>query len=164
MIEEILIILACVPLYVTNSFCDKAISSKYEDCYTYIYNCIKFLICSLCIFPILFFDNSTKFGWGSLFCGIACGLMYAISKTIMLKGYERTSVAFMTLCHSSGMIIPCVIGALFWNEGLSVFAFVGIIMAVFSAVLLKGGEGKKKGYSVLGILIGIAVFATAAAL
>ena len=78
------------------------------------------------MFPILFFDNSTKFGWGSLFCGIACGLMYAISKTIMLKGYERTSVAFITLCHSSGMIIPCVMGHFIWSEKLSIAAMCGI--------------------------------------
>ena len=71
MINEILIILACVPLYVANSFCDKAISSKYGDKYNIIYNCIKFLICSLCMLPLLFMDNSSKFGWGSLICGIA---------------------------------------------------------------------------------------------
>ncbi|MBE6680329.1 MAG: hypothetical protein E7598_07405 [Ruminococcaceae bacterium] len=157
--KEIIIILLCVPLYVINSFCDKYVSSKSLG-KGYTYNTLKFLIGSICFLPMLIFDAAPKFAFGVMHCGVLCGIMYAVSKTIILKGYETSSVAFMTLCHSAGMIIPCVIGYLFWNEKLSIFAFVGIMMTVFSAVLIKGGDGEKKGYSAIGIIIGIAVFVT----
>ncbi len=156
MTKEILIILACVPLYVVNSFCDKIISSKNQS--NYLYNVIKFLICGLCVLPILFFDDASKFEWGCVLCGVACGIMYAISKTVILKGYEKTSVAFMTLCHASGMILPCIIGHFFWNEQLGILSVIGIVLAVFSIVLLKDKKSEKKDFDFWGIIIGITVF------
>ena len=44
MSSKILIILACVPLYVVNSFCDKYISSRDGNKNNVLYNGIKFLI------------------------------------------------------------------------------------------------------------------------
>lgn len=162
MTEEIFIILACVPLYVINSFCDKIISSKEKNRYNYFYNTVKFLICSICMLPMLFFEKKSIFAAGSLFCGICCGIMYAISKTVMLKGYERSSVAFMTLCHSSGMIVPCIIGHFFWFEKLSAVSVLGMILAILSIVLLKGGNIKSKKIDLKGYVFGVSVFLTSA--
>ena len=156
--KEILIILACVPLYVINSFCDKYVSAKAHS--GSLYNALKFLIGSICFLPMLFLDGEFKFEIGAFACGATCGVMYAISKMIILTGYEKTSVAFMTLCHSAGMIIPCVIGHFFWSENISLIALIGIILTVFSAVLLKGGKEDKKSYSIFGVIIGILVFLT----
>ena len=162
MTEEIFIILACVPLYVINSFCDKIISSKEQNRYNYFYNAIKFLICSICMLPMLLFEKMPVFVAGSLFCGICCGVMYAISKTVMLKGYEKTSVAFMTLCHSSGMILPCIIGHFFWSEKLNAMSVLGMILAILSIVLLKGGNGENKKLNFNGAIFGIIIFLTSA--
>ncbi len=160
MTKEILIILACVPLYVANSFCDKATSSKFGGGYNYTYNNIKFFICSLCMLPVLFFDGAPKFEWGCVTCGVACGVMYVVNKTVMIKGYERTSVAFMTLCHASGMILPCVLGHFIWSEELSVIAIIGIVSAIVSIVLLKDTKKEKKGFDKTGIILGAVIFIT----
>ena len=160
MIKEILIILACVPLYVINSFCDKWASSVNENKHNFIYNCIKFLICSACMLPFIFIDKSPKFLWGAIVCGISCGIMYAISKTVILKGYEKTSIAFMTLCHSAGMILPCILGHFFWGEKLSIFAIFGIFFAITSIVLLKDSKSEKKKFDLLGFTLGIIIFLT----
>ena len=141
-----------------NSFCDKYISSKKGNKYNFLYNCIKFFIAGVCTLPLLLTDPSPKFGAGAILCGVFCGVMYALSKTIILKGYERTSVAFMTLCHSAGMILPCVLGHFFWSERMSVLSFVGILLAVVSIVLLKDARSDKKGFDWWGNLIGIVVF------
>ena len=162
MITDILIILACVPLYVINSFCDKIISSKEQNRYNYFYNAVKFLICSICMLTMLIFEKKPVFAEGSLFCGIFCGIMYAISKTVMLRGYEKTSVAFMTLCHSSGMILPCIIGHFFWSEKLSIISVLGIILAILSIVLLKGGNEKNKKINLKGGVFGVVIFLTSA--
>ncbi len=162
MTEEIFIIIACVPLYVINSFCDKIISSKEQNRYNYFYNALKFLICSIGMLPMLLFEKMPVFVAGSLFCGICCGVMYAISKTVMLKGYEKTSVAFMTLCHSSGMILPCIIGHFFWSEKMSAISVLGVILAILSIVLLKGGNGENKKFNFNGALFGIIIFLTSA--
>lgn len=108
--------------------------------------------------PLFLTDPSPKFKMGAILCGISCGVMYAISKTIILKGYEKTSVAFMTLCHSAGMILPCVLGHIFWSEPMSILSFAGILLAVISIVLLKDSNGCKKSFEQAGILIGIVVF------
>jgi len=160
MTKEILMILVCVPLYVVNAFCDKHISARTGNCGNIAYNTIKFLICSLCMLPMFLLEDAPRFGIGAIACGAACGVMYAISKTVMLKGYERTSVAFMTLCHASGMILPCVIGHFFWQEALEFFSIVGIVLTVASIVLLKAGKGEKKEFDGKGIAIGGLVFLT----
>ena len=157
--KEIFIILACVPLYVVNSFCDKLISSK-GNRYNYIYTCIKFFICSLCMIPLLVSEGAIEFGLGCLICGIACGCMYATSKTVMLRGYERTSVAFMTLCHSSGMILPCILGHFIWDEKISFTALCGILIAIVSIVLLKDCKSEKSKFDVIGVIYGLIIFLT----
>lgn len=60
MSSKILIILACVPLYVVNSFCDKYISSQDGNKNNVLYNGIKFLICSIILLPMALMD------WGLL--------------------------------------------------------------------------------------------------
>lgn len=160
MFSKILIILACVPLYVVNSFCDKYISSQDGNKNNILYNGIKFLICSIIFSPMALIDDVPKFAFGAVFCGVACGVMYAVSKTVILKGYEKTSVAFMTLCHAAGMIIPCIIGHFFWLEKLSILSVVGILFAVTSIVLLKDSKADKKKFKTAGIVIGIVVFLT----
>lgn len=162
MTQEILIILACVPLYVINSFCDKIASTKGQNKYNPFYNAIKFLICSICMIPVLLLDGAPLCARGSLLCGIACGVMYAISKTVMLKGYEMTSVTFMTLCHSSGMILPCIIGHFFWTEKLNILSIGGIILAILSIVLLKSDKGEGKQINGKGVLLGAIIFFTSA--
>ncbi len=155
---EILVILACVPLYVINSFCDKQASQKNVN--GFFYNCVKFLACGIIVFPMLLTDSEPRFKLGTMICGVVCGIMYAVSKMLMLKGYEITSVAFMTLCHASGMIIPCVIGHFFWSESLGVWSIIGIILAISSICLLKDTKSEKKSLDTQGILIGAIIFLT----
>lgn len=162
MTKEILIILFCVPLYVINSFCDKFISTKNGNEYNFIYNAVKFLICSLCMIPLLFIGSAPVVTLGCLVCGIACGIMYAISKTVILKGYEITSVAFMTLCHSSGMILPCIIGHFFWHEKLTVFSSIGILLAITSIVLLKSVKSTEQKFDTKGAIYGAIIFLSSA--
>lgn len=97
---------------------------------------------------------------GSLICGVSCGLMYAISKTVILKGYESTSVAFMTLCHSSGMIAPCVLGHFLWSEKLSWFSIIGIVITILAIVLLKNNNPTSKRFKAKGIIYGLIIFLT----
>lgn len=158
--NNIAIILACLPLYVINSFSDKYVSSKDQNRYNFFYNTIKFLFGTIVLLPLFLCDNGERFGWGVILCGIACGIMYAVSKTVILTGYEKTSVSFMTLCHSSGMIIPCVLGSIFWNEPLTAVAFLGILLVAFSVVLLKDTKKSEQGYNAKGIIAGVLVFLT----
>ena len=157
---KILIILACVPLYVINSFCDKVLSTKNGNSFNYIYNCLKFCICSLCMIPLLFVKVSSLFAAGSIVCGVSCGLMYAVSKTVMLKGYEATSVAFMTLCHSAGMSVPCIIGHFLWSEKLSVLSIMGILVTIFAITLLKDNRAATTKFKAKGIIFGLIIFLT----
>ncbi len=159
---KILIILACVPLYVVNAFCDKFVSGKSGNTHNTTYNCIKFFICCLCMIPILFIGNPPALALGSLLCGIVCGLMYAVSKTVMLKGYAATSVAFMTLCHSAGMIVPCVLGHFLWSEHLSFLSLTGIFITIVAIMLLKDAKSAGNKVTASGILFGIIIFFTSA--
>jgi len=154
--KEIIIILACLPLYVLNSFCDKYISTLSGNKYNYPYNMVKFFLSALCLFPVFLKDDAPHFTTEVLLCGVSCGIIYAISKIVTLKGFEYSSVAFITFCHSSGMIIPCLVGHFFWSEQIHVPAAIGMLMAAFSAVLLKDAPQKKIHHT--GVLYGVIVF------
>lgn len=156
MTKEILIIIACVPLYILNAFADKFISSKYGN--SFFYNSVKFLICTLCLLPAFIGDKLPKFTAGCIICGVTCGILYIINKTTMLKGYESTSVSFMTLCHSAGMILPCIVGAIIWNERLSVISVIGMLLTVVSMFFLKSAKSESKKMNLHGVLLGVLVF------
>jgi len=156
--KEIMIIVACLPLYVLNSICDKYISTLSGNRYNYPYNMFKFFLSGLCLLPIFLTDSAPRFTAEVILCGISCGIIYAISKIVTLKGFEESSVAFITFCHSAGMIIPCVIGHFFWSEPIRIPAAIGMILAVFSAVLLKDAPQQKMHYH--GLLYGGIVFVT----
>ena len=157
---EILIILACVPLYVVNSFCDKHISTKKNNYFSNIYNCIKFLMVSICFLPMFLIDESPKFTYGVILCGIGCGILYASSKIIILKGYENSSIAFINLCHCAGMLIPCIVGHFLWDEKLTILSVFGIFMTIVSIVLLKSSPQSDNKIKISGIIMGIFVFLT----
>ena len=160
--QNIPILLLCVPLYVINSFCDKLVSAISNNRYNTVYNGMKFLVCAACAIPMLWVGAPLVFGVGSLACGCICGLLYAVSKTVMLKGYEATTVAFMTLCHSAGMIVPCILGHFLWSETLSVVSAFGIGVTILAILLLKAGKKEEKGLHAKGVLYGVVIFLTSA--
>ncbi len=156
--KEILIILACVPLYVINAFCDKYASMQGNGKNNIKYNTLKFFLGSIVLLPVFLLDTTPAFGLGAIICGAVCGIMYAISKTLILVGYEKTSISFMTLCHASGMVVPCILGHFLWSESLGILSLLGVLLTVASVVLLKDSKGGGRKMTLGGALIGIAVF------
>ena len=152
---EIIFILACIPLYIMNSFCDKYISTLNCKITNIRYNLIKFAIGTVILLPF-FLGDASKFQFGILLCGVLNGTILTISKVLMLYGYEQTSVAYMTLCHSSGLLLPCILGHFLWQEPLTPPALFGILLVILSILLLKD-TGSKKQTSRIGILIGLII-------
>ncbi len=160
MTKEILFVLACVPLFVVNSFSDKYASSKTGNAYNLQYNLIKFIAGMVLMLPLFLLDSQPKFGYGAILCGALCGVMYAINKTLVLKGYACTSVAFMTFCHAAGMIVPCVVGHFFWQEPLGLLSLMGIVMTVVSIAFLKDGGKDAMKFPLKGFFYGAVIFLT----
>ncbi len=155
----ILTVLLCMPLYAVNALADKYASLRCSGRHSYLYNALKFLIGFLMLLPVFLADDTPRLAIGPLLCGTAAGVMFAFSKTVLLIGYERTSVSFMTLCHAAGMIFPCLVGVFVWDEKLSLPAMLGMLLTVASAVLLKGGDREAgKTYPLSGVIIGVLVF------
>ncbi len=155
--KNIIIILLCVPLYIVNSFCDKYVSTL-KSGLSFKYNIHKFAIGVVFFLPFFFFDKSPRFTVGTVLCGVICGLMYAINKTVILTGYKRTSVAFMTLCHAAGMLLPCIVGHFLWQEKLNIVSLAGILFTITAIYLLKGNT--KQSDKIVGsdILLGLIIF------
>ncbi len=154
---NIIIILLCVPLYIVNSFCDKYVSTMNFGL-SVKYNIHKFAIGAVFFLPFFFFDSYPRFSIGTILCGVFCGLMYAINKTVILTGYKRTSVAFMTLCHAAGMLLPCIVGHFLWKEKLNIVSLAGILFTVTAICLLKGNTKQSNKIVGLDILLGLIIF------
>ncbi len=78
--KEILIILACVPLFAVNSFCDKLASANGTSSEHLKYNELKFGIGSIFLLPMFFFDIAAcGFELGAFVCGVICGCIIKYS-------------------------------------------------------------------------------------
>lgn len=157
---EIGLIFACLPLYVINSFCDKYVSQKNGSKLNIFYNTLKFLICAFILLPLFLTDTRPRFEFGAIFCGTLCGIMYVINKTLMLKGLEICSISFMTLCHSAGMLIPCIAGHLFWGEKIGALSLIGILLAVISIFLIKDAPKDEKKSKWISLVFGLIILFT----
>lgn len=157
---EILYIILCIPLYLLNSVCDKYISLQNNANTNIRYNIAKFAVGSLLLVPF-FLSDSAKFAPGILLCGTACGILYAASKMLILTGYEKTSVSFMTFCHASGLLLPCIAGHFFWNETLTALSGLGIILIIVAVCFLKDTEKNAgKHADIVGVLLGLTILVT----
>lgn len=154
---DVIFAILCIPLFVLNSFCDKYISTFNSKGVNITYNIIKFSVGSVILFAALMSDSSLWCDPGVIICGVLCGIMYSINKMIIMTGYEKSSVAFMTLCHSAGMLLPCIIGHFLWDEKLSFAALVGIAMVIGSMMLLKDAPHNKTSNTTIGLVIGVVV-------
>lgn len=154
---DVIFAILCIPLFVLNSFCDKYISTFNSKGVNIIYNVIKFSVGSVILFAALLADSSLWYHPGVIICGVLCGVMYSINKMIIMTGYEKSSVAFMTLCHSAGMLLPCIIGHFLWDEKLSLAALVGIALVIGSMMLLKDAPKSKTSNTTIGLVIGVVV-------
>ncbi len=152
----IFVIFLCVPLFAVNSFCDKYASEYHNQANNFKYNACKFFVGSLILLPLFLLNNPQNIEIGSVICGILCGLMYTINKTFILRGYQKTSVSFMTLSHAAGMLIPCIIGHFFWNEKITLISLTGMIVTVIAIMLIKNKKTENGARG--GLLIGIFVF------
>lgn len=94
---------------------------------------------------VLVFVNLFTFNGISLFT-LICSLLYGIMLVAALWCYtlalSQGKTAICATIYSFGFIVPTLSGTLFWNESISIFGYLGIIILL--PVLIISGTSPKK--------------------
>lgn len=75
--------------------------------------------------------------------GMVFGCVTALGAVCKLKALEKGPMSLTILLITASMVIPAFSGALFWQEGISVWKITGTLVMIFAGYLAAGrGEGK----------------------
>ncbi|MBQ3592240.1 MAG: hypothetical protein II979_09880 [Clostridia bacterium] len=75
--------------------------------------------------------------------GMVFGCVTALGAVCKLKALENGPMSLTILLITASMVIPAFSGALFWQEGISVWKIAGTLVMIFAGYLAAGrGEGK----------------------
>ena len=72
------------------------------------------------------------------------GLVLALNTIFSSVAMQSGTVALCSMFSTAGLIIPCIAGALFFNESMSVWQWCGIAVFLFAAYLLVSSSKSAK--------------------
>lgn len=104
-------------------------------------------VCAFILFGVIALVSQSQFNVQSLPYSFLFALFYAGSTITFVLAVGCGSLALTTTIHSFALIIPTVLGFLVWDEPISIFKIVGIVL--FAAALLLMGEKAEQGKKLL---------------
>lgn len=96
---------------------------------TLLFGCAAVL---MLIFGITDLINASSVTW--VYGGIY-GILLLISQWMFTLALKNGAASVCTVIYSLGFIIPTLVGTYFWNEDLTIFSFLGILVAVLIILL-----------------------------
>ncbi len=100
-------------------------------------------VCAFILFGVIALLSKSQFNIQSVPYSLLFAICYAGSTITYVLAVGCGSLALTTTIHSFALIIPTVLGFLVWNEPISAFKIIGILL--FAASLLLIGEKAEKG-------------------
>ncbi len=100
------------------------------------------------VFSLLTLITSHSFyGFNSqtIIISLFSGMFLAISSICGLKALSCGTIVLNSIFATSGLIIPCILGAIFFNEPLTTIHIICILGVLLSAVLLISSSGDLTG-------------------
>ena len=104
-----------------------------------------FFEASAAVFALLYlcivgFDGINAF---TLICSAAMGFCFLLELTTSMKALQNAPLSLCTMCAlGGGIIIPAVSGIFFFEEGMSILAWLGVVLFFISAYFLMPSEKK----------------------
>lgn len=128
-------------LYVLNVVCSagqSALGKQYarKGGASLSFNISKALIGAV-LFLILGLINGFSLHFQTILFGIGYGILLCISMHTGFKALSIGPMALTSIIASFSLIIPFLFGILFWNEGLTVFKGIGILLLLLSILFIN---------------------------
>ncbi len=136
-------------LYILNVLCasgqvtlGKAYASKGGS--AHVFNVNK-AIAGICVFLVMGAVNGMALHMPTLLFGIGYGIFLGISMFTGFKALGMGPMALTSIIASFSLVIPFVFGITVWNEKLSLYGALGIVLIMAAIILLN--FKKEKGLS-----------------
>lgn len=93
---------------------------------------------------LLCFDTSVLSGAASLTVAYATayGILLLLAQWCYTNALKTGNVGICSTVYSLGFIFPTLSGAIFWNESITAFDILGVIIVIFTVIV--SGRGKSK--------------------
>lgn len=128
-------------------FCKALGTGKYSKKETAILNFKSLLVAFFCslIFVADEIHMLFKISTFSLTLSIFFGISVAITQIMQSKAMGNGPTSLVSLVYACGFLVPIFYGLFFWDEGVSIYQWLGIILLVIALCLIvfkreKGGK------------------------
>lgn len=143
------LLILCFFLYFPHAFVNKLASKNTENkkvlfafsLYTAAFSALTGLIVALVEGATFSFDLVT------VLTSFLFGIMLAVCQIATFYSMQVTSVAVSNMSATASVIIPCFVGMLFFNEGVTVGKILGIAIFLIAAYLIIAKDRKNKQHS-----------------
>lgn len=105
-------------------------------------NMMIYAVISLIILVMIIIGKETISAF-TLIYGIIFGIVTSISGIFKFKALSSGEMSFTVIFISASMMIPAFLGALFWNESLSLQKVIGTLI-IIAASYFASAHGRKK--------------------
>ena len=127
-------------------FCKALGTGQYSKKETAILNFKALLVAFACslIFVADEFYKLFKISTFSIVLSIFFGVSVAITQIMQSKAMGNGPASLVSLVYSCGFLVPIFYGLIFWNEGVSIYQWLGILLLVVALCLIVC-KGEKSG-------------------
>ena len=142
------LILALSTLLATGKalFCKALGTGQYSKKETAILNFKALFVAFACslLFVVDEFYKLFKISTFSIILSIFFGISVAITQIMQSKAMGNGPASLVSLVYSCGFLVPIFYGLIFWNEGVSIYQWLGILLLVVALCLIVC-KGEKSG-------------------
>ena len=111
---------------------------------------------------MLFIEKQAlSFDFVTISTSLLFGIMLAVCSVATFYAFRVTSVAIVNMSATSSVIIPCIVGMVFFKEQVSIGKIVGIILFLIAAYFITASNDKSsKTFTLKSLVACIIVFVT----
>lgn len=154
-----LLIIATVIIFTVQTMCFKEFSSRFmKNLASYFaFNSFYF---SIVVVIFLFLKGGfTDFKNITIILGAAFGIGFITTMLCYMKAMDIGPLSYTTLIFSFGIILPIIIGLIFWNENVNLFQILGLGMLLLTFYLGNSPSEKNgTGINLKWLILCIAAF------
>lgn len=112
-------------------------------------------------FLVVFIEGARfSFDWVTLSTALLFGIMLAVAQVASFSALQTTSVAIVNMSATASVLIPCVVGIIFFREPITVGNAIGIIAFFIAAYFITRPTNKEsKSFTTKALFLCLAVFA-----
>ena len=138
-----LLILVSIVIFTFQTISFKEFNKKYmKNLGSYfLFNFCYFTISVLMLFMLGGFNSLQPY---TLWLGISFGILFVGTILVYMKAMEIGPLSYTTLFFAFGLLVPIVFGLFFWDESISLWQFIGLLLLLVTFYLGNDSSGNEE--------------------